>query len=186
MILIIDYYILVPFIGFCILCIKDLFPFSDISDQELAFTFSSDVIIDFCNIPSSLNLFPTTDQNNYFNKFNDLFVSKNLDCEGEVEDTSNVIKCKYYNVDDFCASNFDSSNSFSVFHLNISSLKAHFDELNTMLNLLNFDFSIIGLTETKKKKIFNLLYHFLLKDIIANILQLNLLAAVLFYICLIV
>ena len=36
--------------------------------------------------------------------------------------------------------------------MNISSLSAHFDELDTILNLLDFNFSIIGLTETRLKK----------------------------------
>ena len=138
---------------FCILCIKDLIPFSDISDQELRLINSSDVIVDFNKLPSSLNIFPAPIKNNYFKKFNDYFVSKDLDNnEDDDGDISNLIKCKYFNVDDFCSSNFDSSNSFSVFHLNIASLKAHFDELNTMLNLLDFNFSVIGLTETKIKK----------------------------------
>ena len=50
----------------------------------------------------------------------------------------------------FCSSNFISDNSLSVFHMNISSLNAHFDELNAIMNLLNFNF--IGLTETRLKK----------------------------------
>ena len=33
--------------------------------------------------------------------------------------------------------------------MNVSSLNAHFDELSSMLSLLNFDFSIVGLTETR-------------------------------------
>ena len=39
--------------------------------------------------------------------------------------------------------------SFSAFHLNISSLTKHFDELQTLLSLLDVNFSVIGITETK-------------------------------------
>ena len=47
---------------------------------------------------------------------------------------------------------FSTSKSFSTFHLNISSLTKHFDELSTLLFLLEMQFSIIGITETKFSK----------------------------------
>ena len=59
------------------------------------------------------------------------------------------VNCKYYDIDEFCSSKFNNNDSFSLFHLNIASLTAHFDELNTMINLLDFDFNIIGITETR-------------------------------------
>ena len=65
--------------------------------------------------------------------------------------SSNPINCKYFNIDDFCSSNFDNNGSFSAFHMNVSSLTANFDELSSLLSLLNFEFSILGLTETRIK-----------------------------------
>ena len=65
--------------------------------------------------------------------------------------SSNPINCKYFNIDDFCSSNFDNNGSFSAFHMNVSSLTAHFDKLSSLLSLLNFEFSILGLTETRIK-----------------------------------
>ena len=46
----------------------------------------------------------------------------------------------------------DKSKRFSTFHLNISSLTKHFDELSTLLYLLEIQFSVIGITETKFSK----------------------------------
>ena len=40
----------------------------------------------------------------------------------------------------------------SVFHLNISSLQAHIEELKILLELLEFEFDIIGISETKLLK----------------------------------
>ena len=37
----------------------------------------------------------------------------------------------------------------SALHLNISSMSKHFDDLNTMLSLLEYKFSFIGITETR-------------------------------------
>ena len=40
----------------------------------------------------------------------------------------------------------------SAFHMNISSLAYHIDDLNTLLSLTNINFDFIGITETKIKR----------------------------------
>ena len=40
-----------------------------------------------------------------------------------------------------------------MFHTNIGSLSKHKDELEAVLSILNFDFDVIGLTETKLNKV---------------------------------
>jgi hypothetical protein len=57
--------------------------------------------------------------------------------------------CKYYEVDDFLSLNFKANNLLSFFHLNISSLSNHFDELCSYLDILKHNFGIIGITETR-------------------------------------
>jgi len=39
--------------------------------------------------------------------------------------------------------------NFSAFHLNISSLSRHFDEFNALLGILNINFSVIGISESR-------------------------------------
>ena len=135
-------------IWFCIICTDEMFPFSNISDHELRFIYSSNIIAD-ATLPSDLNLFPSPSNNKHFTKFNDFFISQSIgSCDIENDLSANPINCKYFNIDEFCSSNFDSNNSFSVFHMNISSINAHFEDLTAMLTLLNFNFSLIGLTET--------------------------------------
>ena len=56
--------------------------------------------------------------------------------------------CKYYDVDDFLSLNYK-ANLLSIFHLNISSLSNHFDELCSYLDILKHNFGIIGITETR-------------------------------------
>ena len=68
------------------------------------------------------------------------------------------VKCKYYTKDEFKELDFDkNSKQMSIMHLNISSLPYHTDELTNLLNELNTDFKVIGITEsrltTKKDKI---------------------------------
>ena len=43
-------------------------------------------------------------------------------------------------------------NSFSFFHLNVASLPLNFESLHATLSLLNHNFDIIGITETRLKK----------------------------------
>ena len=40
-------------------------------------------------------------------------------------------------------------NAFSILHLNIASLKAHINDLRSLLALLNHPFHVIGISETK-------------------------------------
>ena len=140
----------------CIVCVDDLFRFSGITDNELKLMFCNGKILDMNELPSDLNLFPSFENNELYKTFNDFFNYQSLgsfNTDDEEVSSSNPINCKYFNLDDFCFSNFVSDNSLSVFHMNISSLNAHFDELNTILKLLNFNF--IGLTETRLKKNIN-------------------------------
>ena len=62
---------------------------------------------------------------------------------------------KYYSIHDFHNSveidNVFSNNSFSVLHLNISSLAANHEHLMNLLNTLKHTFSVIGLSEIKYK-----------------------------------
>ena len=140
---------------FCIVCVDVLFPFSGITDNELKLMFCSGKILDINKLPSDLNIFPSFENNKLYKKFNDYFTSQALGSfatEDDDDESSNPINCKYFNIDDFCSSNFVSENSLSVFHMNISSLNAHFDELTAIMSLLNFNFDLIGLTETRLKK----------------------------------
>ncbi len=63
--------------------------------------------------------------------------------------------CKYYDTEDFVKAKFENISNFSVFHLNIASLKFHFEELKILLSMLNFEFDCIMITETKLQKNIN-------------------------------
>ena len=60
-----------------------------------------------------------------------------------------TMSCKYYNIEKFKKAKFKEDKYLSVFHLNIASLQAHIEELKILLQLLSFEFDIIGITETK-------------------------------------
>ena len=64
-------------------------------------------------------------------------------------DQSFNVNCKYYDCQELNAITAVSKFNFSAFHLNISSLSRHFDELNALLSILNLKFSVIGISESR-------------------------------------
>ena len=97
---------------------------------------------------SKLAVFPSQNNETMYHKFNDFISLQNttIDNSEEHDDLpSSFANCKYYDIDEFCSSNFSSKNFLSFFHMNIASLTANIDDLNTLLSLLDFDFTFIGI-----------------------------------------
>ena len=74
-----------------------------------------------------------------------------LNSEDEIENET-VINCQYMSVDDLNNLDLNITNH-SFLHLNISSLPYHVDELKTVISQYKHSFDIIGITETRIKKI---------------------------------
>ena len=78
-------------------------------------------------------------------ELNSLNSNLDLNLINDRSDTS----CKYYECQEFNTLISTSKFNFSAFHLNISSLAKHFDEFNALSGLLNINFSVIGISETR-------------------------------------
>ena len=125
---------------FCISCNECIFPFGNLTDQQF-FIHAKNININF-ETPSVLNISPPKHLQSIFNEFNNTSNNNN--------DEEFSINCKlYYDVESFNTSKFKSKDYFSIFHLNIASLSKHKTDLETLLALLNFEFNIIAITETK-------------------------------------
>ena len=112
---------------FCTSCIMTIFPFNSKANYN---------ITDNKNISNIKNFFTEL---NSINESND---------NGVEQENVAGMNCKYYDSEEFIEK-FSNSKCFSAFHLNISSLTKHFDELQTLLSLLDVNFSVIVITETK-------------------------------------
>ena len=120
----------------CIKCINENIPFSKSSDEILK------LIMQGINVDNLNNLNPENSSNkNFFNQLNEInFVSND-----------NVNRCLYYTLSEL--NNIkQNKRSLSVFHLNVSSLGCHFDELHTLLANSKTKFDFIGISETGHKK----------------------------------
>ncbi|MBY0580760.1 MAG: hypothetical protein K2P53_03665 [Rickettsiales bacterium] len=135
----------------CVSCTKSVFPFTDVPDNEFKLLFSSDTILITDDLPPSINLFPSSHLNKVSTQINDYVSSRVSNSDDEIHASINIV-CKYYDISKFCSLNFDKTTALSLFHLNISSLQKHFEELNVLLSLMSFELSIIGITETRLKK----------------------------------
>ena len=110
----------------CIKCNSEIFPFSDEHMPEE-------------NSDTDLNTNP--------------FLLRDNSSDDDEEDEEQEIDCKYY--DDISLntalnqiSESQLSPTLSLFHLNTCSLSKNLDEIN-ILNSLNFDFDILGFSETR-------------------------------------
>ena len=143
---------------FCVKCIGCVFPRSSkLFDYAMPTTFQDD---DFDNsATSSYNSdTPPPDQNSSNDSsrasfLNSIFLSNSeLSEPDNMEETSDLpLNCRFYDTDSLSQilKTSHSSTNHSLFHLNISSLSLHTDNLLTLLHNLEHQFSIIGISETK-------------------------------------
>ena len=119
-------------------CTMKTLPFGNINDENMKLTIHgfSDDNIDFCvdkcpsfSIQSLLDKMP----------------GQKIDTD---QFMSNTILSKYYTASDFLSAKFSNSN-FAIFHLNISSLQKHIDDLRTLLMCTNSNFDVICISETR-------------------------------------
>ena len=112
-------------------CIKDIAPFSNLTDIELEKLINGKTLI-----PKKLN----ENHESFFDQVN---------CIAENDDVTDY---KYYYIKKFKRLKLHENNeTFSLLHMNISSLPYHFDNFQQLLLNLKIDFDIIGITESRIK-----------------------------------
>lgn len=123
-----------------------MFPFSDLTDQELNFNLSGvdDDIIDLYEQCSHLNYAPFT------------YSEKNVHCINDVDSDNNwynIVNADsvYFTEDEFnkkiVPKNQGLSN-FSIIHFNVRSMSANFNKLKACISLLDCTFDVIAISET--------------------------------------
>ena len=146
---------------FCINCTKDVFPFTNLTNNELILLIKKGI-----NIPSDdeSNLFTAHSPNmqNHINNLNE-FLNKSLmsfsdSTDDDTDENISPLNCNYYDHMEFTDAKFNSSKSFSIFHFNIHSITKHIESLRTLLLSLdstNFEFDVIAISESKILKFLN-------------------------------
>ena len=83
----------------------------------------------------------------FFRSLNDFNQHKNPS-KKDSQESEPMIDCKYIDIESFRTYKFEHK-SFNILHLNIASLGAHKEELESVLSTLNQEFDVIGISETK-------------------------------------
>ena len=125
----------------CIKCINENLPFGKLDEKQLylnSINMNMNAKHDLNNISFTLN---PSDK-----KITET-ISKMI-----IENTDPVNHanfCKYYEIDDFQKAKFNNESNISTLHLNIASLHNHIEELKILLQMLEFEFDCIMISETK-------------------------------------
>ena len=114
-----------------------IFPFGYLSKSELLDLYGIDM-------PSQLAMLPSFTVRSKLTKMSNL---GDFDMD---ENLVHAINSNYISLSDLSSLKLTSS-AFSLFHMNIRSLSAHFDELLQLLGTFKFNFDVIGIFGTKEK-----------------------------------
>ena len=134
----------------CIKCFTNNLAFSNTSEADFYCLIKCGTIIDKKLLDKSdLKIIESQD---YLKKLNNHLSQAYLSPEEESNDNSSPVNCNYYTPEEFVNSNFQSSRSFSVYHVNIHSIIRHIDTLRCLLVMLNFTFDILLISESKLQK----------------------------------
>ena len=147
---------------YCHKCVNDSIPFTNLTQNEFLPFVNKGVIL-----PENVNcnaFTPSPLMQTHINKLNS-YLTKNFsnpiidDDDDDDDDDDNPdgdlvspINCNFYDYDEFSKANFNSSKSFSIFHLNIHSIQKHIESLRTLLLILetkDFEFDILAISESK-------------------------------------
>ena len=130
----------------CTKCQSDNIPFQNLTDLQFLAA-SKDLKTD-TEVLEEVSV-TSTSLRTFFQEINKSSPFEHLDSD-EDDDNATLINCKYTDLCSF--KHKPSKNKFSLLHTNIGSLSKHKEELEVILNMLDFKFDVIGITETKLSK----------------------------------
>ena len=138
---------------YCIKCIEANLPLTNLKEHEFELTIKGINIPDDNDVET---LYLRDAQIRIVNKLNNLIIEYNNDIS-KIDDQNETDEiplndCSYFTIDEFKKKNFDEDKVFSILHLNIHSVEAHIEELRIVLQLLDFYFDFICLSESKITK----------------------------------
>ena len=130
----------------------DNVPFSKLNYNEFSVSVKNGILNpNDCHV----DFVPSEYQQNVFGTLNSAISNNAFDLDNDDEsdgDPIPTIDCKHYSIDDFVSSNFSPSKNFLVLQFNIHSIQLHTEEFRVALQILDFVFDIICISESKIMK----------------------------------
>ena len=134
----------------CINCRSEYIPFCNLNDNQFDIAVSKGVnyLADF-NLQTSL----TPSQQSILDRIEIAVQDQEDNDDSDNDDMDiNPVTCKYYSINEFIKLKPQSKKYFSIFHLNIHSIQRHIEELRILLQLINFNFDFLCISESKLEK----------------------------------
>ena len=123
-------------------------PFTKLTNNEFDI-FIKHGLNSILDIENTFTSSPT--QQIMFDKLNNLINQNSYytDCDEDDNDEVKSTNCYYYSTEEYKKAKFKPPTSFSIFHLNIHSIQLHIEELRILLEMLEYKFYIIAISESK-------------------------------------
>ena len=132
---------------YCISCIQNNMPFTKLSDPDYYAVIKKGVMISEEVLQN--DELSTLNCEDYIAKLNSYISNSNACDDNEDENSLSPIDCKYYSIDNFTEAGFKATHVESIFHINIHSIEKHIEELRTYLMLIDFQFDVLAISESK-------------------------------------
>ena len=156
---------------FCLKCNSELYPCGTSNNKTFNQYISGHNIQNNDNDEdyySNLVLKPPPNLNSLFNQFN------NSSQFHDFKDPENVVKCKYYNLEEVQTMKIPNKKSSpSLFHINTCSFSKSFEDLEYLLKTTNTSFGIITISEIRILKNTNIMKNINISNFLHELLQLN-------------
>jgi len=133
----------------CIPCKSENIPFTNLNINEFDVLLNKGINFKDNDV---INLAPTGNQKILFDQLNEAIQKSIIEINNSDEHNDTdapILDCKYYSVDEFRNQKFNPKKTFSIFHMNIHSVDLHIEELRVALQLLDFQFDFICISESK-------------------------------------
>ena len=135
-------------IFYCIKCTAASIPFMSLNDNHFNIAVTKGIN---CPNETEVRFDPSPSDKLIYDKLNQAINAFDPNEENNKDEIA-TINCKYYSNNEFISAKFKQDKTFSILHLNIHSAELHIDELRITLEMLNFKFDIICLSESKIHK----------------------------------
>jgi len=138
----------------CKNCISDNVAFSNLNNNEFSISVKKGIIN---SNDTSLDFNISNYQQQLIDRLNTAINNNAFDLDSGDEDEEHndlfsAIDCKFYSIDEFTAVGFNTSKTFSILHYNIHSIECHIEEFQLALQMIDFKFDIICISESKIRK----------------------------------
>ena len=135
---------------FCICCISKHVPFSNLDQTDFK-------LLNIHGLNISTEISDNTDlkfihAREHLSQLNEHVNIPKHKVDKDDENDYPPNRCNYFDPAEFCKAKFNPNKSFSILHLNIHSFELHKNELEILLSMLDYQFDILAICESKLQK----------------------------------